>query len=245
MQELVGLLSRRTGDDREDPLWDFFGVTWGTVEGEGIDVAVYRGHHDVFRATLEARAQLDRDYGHPSEFAVPVPDHNDLRMVKPLQPGEAPREVVLGDGGVDVRIIQLKLGPVQVGKVDGWYGPFTEAAVRRYQERHGLNVTGKVGRRTRDRLQGITRGPRGANRAPAFGHPDEAWTRQTLRMAGYGPIDDSKPEEGYATWVPPIWLDQYNRLTVAGAKQAHAQAIARGAYPSPFEPGTLRSVDPE
>jgi peptidoglycan hydrolase-like protein with peptidoglycan-binding domain len=56
-----------------------------------------------------------------------------------------------GSGGSDaVRILQRRLRRLgaQPGPVDGLYGPLTQGAVERFQQRHGLAVDGVVGRQT-------------------------------------------------------------------------------------------------
>lgn len=50
-----------------------------------------------------------------------------------------------GDGGPDVAFIQHRLGNV---KVDGWFGPLTEARVREFQREKDLRVDGVVGIKT-------------------------------------------------------------------------------------------------
>lgn len=59
--------------------------------------------------------------------------------------------------GGDVRQVQqalVNVGLMSVADVDGFYGPKTEAAVRKFQEDRGLSVDGIVGPRTR-RMLGI------------------------------------------------------------------------------------------
>ena len=57
-------------------------------------------------------------------------------------------------GSHAVRIVQrrlLRLGQ-EPGPIDGLYGPLTQGAVERFQQRHGLAVDGMVGRQTRRTL---------------------------------------------------------------------------------------------
>ena len=54
-----------------------------------------------------------------------------------------------GSRGSAVKSIQRRL---QVTPVSGWYGPRTTAAVKRFQRRNGLPVTGAVNARTRRAL---------------------------------------------------------------------------------------------
>jgi hypothetical protein len=63
----------------------------------------------------------------------------------------------LGSQGGPVRWVQRLLNGKLDGpdlEVDGVYGPKTEASVRIYQAKHGLDVDGIVGRRTWDSLAG-------------------------------------------------------------------------------------------
>lgn len=60
----------------------------------------------------------------------------DLRLTSPRMSGD------------DVRLVQqrlLDLGYTEVGVVDGWFGPATESAVRRFQREHNLTADGVVG----------------------------------------------------------------------------------------------------
>jgi peptidoglycan hydrolase-like protein with peptidoglycan-binding domain len=55
-----------------------------------------------------------------------------------------------GTGSDPVRMLQRRLRQLGVrpGPVDGFYGPLTQSAVERFQQRHGLAVDGIVGRKT-------------------------------------------------------------------------------------------------
>lgn len=64
---------------------------------------------------------------------------------KPRPVGEIHATVRRGDTNCTVALLQQKLGGL---KVDGKFGPKTEAAVRRFQKTHGLPVTGVVGPET-------------------------------------------------------------------------------------------------
>jgi peptidoglycan hydrolase-like protein with peptidoglycan-binding domain len=63
-------------------------------------------------------------------------------------------------GSHAVRVLQARLGRSgdRPGPIDGLYGPLTQGAVQRFQQRHGLAVDGIVGRQTRRALfAGTTR----------------------------------------------------------------------------------------
>jgi len=57
---------------------------------------------------------------------------------------------------VDVKTAQRKLTELgfDPGPVDGWAGAMTEAAIREYQEKAGLEVDGLLGQKTWAKLKG-------------------------------------------------------------------------------------------
>lgn len=63
-----------------------------------------------------------------------------------------------GSSGPEVEALQRKLiaGGINPGPVDGLFGTKTEAAVRSFQERHGLEVDGIAGPHTMEALAGTT-----------------------------------------------------------------------------------------
>src|SRR5215207_5966742 len=65
-----------------------------------------------------------------------------------------------------VRILQRRLRRLgdEPGPVDGLYGPLTEGAVKRFQQRHGLAVDGIVGRQTK---RSLFTGRSSARKSPA------------------------------------------------------------------------------
>ena len=70
------------------------------------------------------------------------------------------RDLSRGDHGLDVEVLQrllVKRGYAEL-QVDGVFGRSTEACVVHFQWRHGLNVDGVVGPRTRTAL-GLTARP--------------------------------------------------------------------------------------
>ena len=76
-----------------------------------------------------------------------------------------------GDDGREVRVIQARLRQIAwfFGDVSDHYGDQTVEAVRGFQAKRRVPVTGKVDRRTRDLLEGMTREPTAdelANRKP-------------------------------------------------------------------------------
>ncbi len=76
-----------------------------------------------------------------------------------------------GSSGVEVRRLQARLKQIgwYSGSVTGTYGPVTTQAVRGFQAKRQIPVTGAVDRRTLDRLRAMTRTPSEAelyNRVP-------------------------------------------------------------------------------
>jgi peptidoglycan hydrolase-like protein with peptidoglycan-binding domain len=86
-----------------------------------------------------------------------------------LRPG--PRLLGNGDEGDQVRDLQARLRQIDwfEGDVTGFYGEVTVAAVRGFQAKREIPVTGEVDRRTRDRLHGMTTTPSAAELANQLG----------------------------------------------------------------------------
>ncbi len=103
-------------------------------------------------------------------------------------PAERPRQVPApgpellgpGDTGAEVRELQSRLRQVAwfVGDVTDDFGSTTEAAVRGFQAKRGIAVTGYVDQRTRDRLAAMTREPTTDELANRF--PGDAGTSAAL-----------------------------------------------------------------
>jgi peptidoglycan hydrolase-like protein with peptidoglycan-binding domain len=68
--------------------------------------------------------------------------------------GPAPDPVLsLGDRGPEVRELQQRLNGAGASlRIDGDFGPATEAAVKAFQQANGLTVDGIVGPATREKL---------------------------------------------------------------------------------------------
>jgi peptidoglycan hydrolase-like protein with peptidoglycan-binding domain len=98
----------------------------------------------------------------PAPRPAPVTHAPTRSPVTPVRPLEAGRPVLApGDEGDQVRDLQARLAQIAwfFGDVDGTYGDLTVEAVRGFQEKRRLPVTGLVDRRTLDRLRAMTTDP--------------------------------------------------------------------------------------
>ena len=114
----------------------------------------YLWDHGARRATSGHRDHYDTDCPGPALHAwqqAGMPTDGDLPLTPPAPPKGRPMRLLrLGSAGTDVRIWQARLlrlgyGPLHV---DGQFGPLTQAATIRFQQRHKLSPDGVVGPRT-------------------------------------------------------------------------------------------------
>lgn len=80
-----------------------------------------------------------------------------LKLTDPMQKGDDVKEMQsrIRDYGIRAVVID---GKAKTFKVDGTFGPVTEAAVKAYQKSMGLAVDGKAGKKTISSLGGVYRG---------------------------------------------------------------------------------------
>lgn len=133
-------------------------------------------------------------------LAIPATGHaaerDRLASVGVLEPGSGYQAA---GGSHAVRILQgrLRRSGDRPGPIDGLYGPLTQGAVERFQQRHGLAVDGIVGRQTKRTLfAGISR---------PTASPDERDTKPgTLTRKSPGPSIglESAGEQPHARPVP-------------------------------------------
>ena len=86
-----------------------------------------------------------------------APTHDEMFNI--LHPG--PALLATGDSGDDVRTLQARLAQIAwwEGDISGSYDDATVAAVRGFQAKREIPVTGEVDQRTEDRLVAMTREP--------------------------------------------------------------------------------------
>ena len=131
-------------------------------------------------------------------------------------------------GADAVRVLQRRLQRLGAppGPIDGMYGPLTEGAVERFQQRHGLAVDGIVGRQTKQRLftpaarptatpaHPETQPGRLERKSPAPHGGAESAEPQQVRPAPTGVASRAGPER--APDVPPELLVLVAGLSVLG-----------------------------
>ncbi|NYI99542.1 peptidoglycan hydrolase-like protein with peptidoglycan-binding domain [Nocardioides thalensis] len=107
-----------------------------------------------------AGGAADPDAVPPADTPDPTPEPEPTPKPEPeLKPG--PALLSPGDEGDDVRDLQARLAQIDWFDADvtGYYGDVTEEAVRGFQAKREIPVTGEVDRRTLDRLHGMTTEP--------------------------------------------------------------------------------------
>ena len=109
----------------------------------------------VAAARAEPAAAPSPSPGPSRRRAAPLAE-TPARAAEPGRPLLAP-----GDKGDEVRDLQARLRQIAwyFGDVDGDYGDVTVEAVRGFQDKRGIPVTGEVDRRTLDRLHAMTTEP--------------------------------------------------------------------------------------
>ena len=149
---------QRTGDKRQT---GEFGINqhWGydlpEVEkaSAGCLVGQSKDGHRQFMALVKSdpRYQVNRKH----VFAAAILPESEV-LTSGVVKATASQATELPEGSVDgsdlVRRLQKLLGFSEQGQ-DGIFGAITEAAVKRFQRRHGLPVTGDADDQTRDQLE--------------------------------------------------------------------------------------------
>ena len=149
---------QRTGDKRQT---GEFGINqhWGydlpEVEkaSAGCLVGQSKDGHRQFMALVKSDPRYQANRKHV--FAAAILPESEV-LTSGVVKTTAPQATELPEGSVDgsdlVRRLQKLLGFSEQGQ-DGIFGAITEAAVKRFQRRHGLPVTGDADDQTRDQLE--------------------------------------------------------------------------------------------
>lgn len=115
------------------------------------------------RAALATATATRSPSPKPTVKATPKPSATPTASVTPTVKS-GPALMQRGSNGDDVRDLQARLKQIGwfSGPVTGYYGDVTTQAVRGFQAKRGLPVTGAVDRATLSRLQAMTRKPTAA-----------------------------------------------------------------------------------
>jgi hypothetical protein len=143
-----------------------YGVGWVSQAGS---LPWQRPAEDA--GTVPVRTVVDRPVSHlpdeePTTDKAEKPEKPSDRPEPPveptLQPG--PTLVAPGDSGDEVRDLQARLAQIDWFNADvtGYYGDVTTEAVRGFQAKREIPVTGEVDQRTLDRLAAMTSEPTAA-----------------------------------------------------------------------------------
>jgi peptidoglycan hydrolase-like protein with peptidoglycan-binding domain len=154
-----------------------------------------------------------------------APTHRARPRPKP-RPAAGPRLIGPGDDGSNVRDLQARLKQIAWYSPDisGSYGGVTSAAVKGFQAKRGIAVTGVVDRRTLDRLHAMTRTPTS----------DELKNIVTTSVSSTRSRLDSRCTTGRALCIDKT--SQTVRWVVAGRTKA-TYAVRFGASYSPTREG--------
>ena len=149
------------------------GVVVGT-SALGYGVVRLTGAEGPSAATVTTQQHADDADAHAARTPAADPDtrtrprHAPRQVSAPLPasrpqvtPEPGPRLLGPGDSGPKVRDLQARLRQISwyVGDVTDDYGPSTTAAVKGFQAKREIAVTGEVDQRTLDRLGAMTRTP--------------------------------------------------------------------------------------
>lgn len=144
-----------------------YGAGWairpdhGAADGNTPTEARERGTDGPGRPDDPSQGRDDRPG--PTGRETPAPPAEPERPPKPIEPELTPGPRLLGpdDSGTEVRDLQARLKQIAwfYEDVTGFYGPVTTEAVRGFQAKREIPVTGEVDQRTLDRLHAMTRQP--------------------------------------------------------------------------------------
>ena len=138
----------------------------------------------------------------------------DINIQRQTQVAELVKNLRQGASGSDVKILQALLAAdpsiYPEGMITGYYGALTSKAVRKFQEKHGIEQAGIVGPKTLKKLNEFLR-----ENPIAFVASTSSTTTSTIGN-GRG-HDDNENEHGLCAIVPPGhliakgWLKKHDR----------------------------------
>jgi peptidoglycan hydrolase-like protein with peptidoglycan-binding domain len=159
-----------------------FLVVLVAVTGLGYGVGSFTGGPGSAAGAAARPAATEQVSASPSvQPAAAMPEQQVLPATDPTPtPSPSPALLQQGDTGPRVRVLQARLRQLgwYAGKVTPRYGARTIRAVRGFQAKHTLPVTGSVDRPTMQRLRALTHQPSRAELANR--DSDGTWTTATL-----------------------------------------------------------------
>jgi hypothetical protein len=168
-------------------------------------------------------------------LCVPSTGFAASRSVELLAPGHGYGSPQGSQPVRDVQRLLLRLGD-RPGPVDGLYGPLTTAAVRRFQEAHGLMVDGVVGPQTTGRLTAERTEQRKATADPERESPARSTRAESVpeqprdRSPANAQPDRASPESS-------TWRSRWPAAVVGGTALVLLLVVlarlARGRRPRP------------
>jgi len=148
-----------------------YGVGWASQTGSlpwqrPVDDPAAVTHQDDRDGKDEPGGKVPEDMPTTEPTDEPDDEPTDEPTDEPKEPTEpelvpGPALIAPGDSGADVRDLQARLAQIDWFNADvtGFYGDVTTDAVRGFQEKREIPVTGEVDRRTLDRLYAMTTEP--------------------------------------------------------------------------------------
>jgi hypothetical protein len=140
-----------------------YGVGWASQDG---NLPWQRSADGARTAPARVTEQPAPDPVEPAAPTEPGKTEQPEEPERPEEPAEpelvaGPALLSPGDTGGDVRDLQARLAQIDWFDADvtGYYGDVTTAAVRGFQAKREIPVTGEVDQRTLDRLHGMTSEP--------------------------------------------------------------------------------------
>lgn len=199
---------------------------------------LFAAAEDVTTGSIDSEPVIPRT--RPKTFTVSAPAPVNLASTAPA---EAESEPVKPIGNTEVFELQRKLEQMQffTGRVDGYYGPQTATAIRKFEQKNGLKVTGELRRETIDMILAAPLTAPEPTPSPAAAAPLEQApepTAITLPNAQAEPVENALPAatqakpQSLAVNVKPL-LPTGSTNVKAAAKSTTAKLLGRPVPQSP------------